>query len=80
LTLKHKLNFINKELTKIKETNLHRQLQYGKSQGSHITIKDKKLINLCSNDYLEFQLQKFKQINFNQVQDLFQEMMNHIKN
>jgi len=65
LTLKHKLNFINKELTKIKETNLHRQLQYGKSQGSHITIKDKKLINLCSNDYLGIPITK---IQTNQLQ------------
>jgi len=63
--LKHKLNFINKELTKIKETNLHRQLQYGKSQGSHITIKDKKLINLCSNDYLGIPITK---IQTNQLQ------------
>ena len=65
MTLKHKLNFINKELTKIKETNLHRQLQYGKSQGSHITIKDKKLINLCSNDYLGIPITK---IQTNQLQ------------
>jgi len=65
LTLKHKLNFINKELTKIKETNLHRQLQYGKSQGSYITIKDKKLINLCSNDYLGIPITK---IQTNQLQ------------
>ena len=63
--MKHKLNFINKELTKIKETNLHRQLQYGKSQGSHITIKDKKLINLCSNDYLGIPITK---IQTNQLQ------------
>jgi len=63
--LKHKLNFINKELTKIKETNLHRQLQYGKSQGSYITIKDKKLINLCSNDYLGIPITK---IQTNQLQ------------
>ena len=52
LVLKHKLNFIDKELSKIKNDNLHRKLQYGKAQGAYITIKEKKLINLCSNDYL----------------------------
>lgn len=27
-------------------------MQYGKSKGAHITINNKKLLNLCSNDYL----------------------------
>jgi len=65
LALKHKLNFIDSELIKIKKINLHRQLQYGKAQGSYITIKDKKLINLCSNDYLGIPVTK---IQTNQLQ------------
>jgi len=52
LAYKHKLNFIDSELDKIKKNNLYRKLKYGKSQGSHITINTKKLLNLCSNDYL----------------------------
>ena len=49
---KHKLNFINSELEEIKLNDLYRKLRYGKAQGSHIIIKGKKLLNLCSNDYL----------------------------
>ena len=60
LVLKHKLNFIDKELSKIKNDNLHRKLQYGKAQGAHITIKKKKLINLCSNDYLGIPITKIQ--------------------
>ena len=63
--MKHKLNFINLELDKIKDNNLHRKLQYGKAQGAHITIKNKKLINLCSNDYLGIPITK---IQTNQLQ------------
>ena len=63
--MKHKLNFIDSELIKIKKINLHRQLQYGKAQGSYITIKGKKLINLCSNDYLGIPVTK---IQTNQLQ------------
>jgi len=63
--LKHKLNFVDLELARIKENNLHRKLQYGKAQGSHITIKGKKLINLSSNDYLGIPITK---IQTNQLQ------------
>jgi glycine C-acetyltransferase len=63
--LKHKLNFIDLELTRIKKNNLYRKLQYGKAQGAHITIKGKKLINLCSNDYLGIPITK---IQTNQLQ------------
>ena len=63
--MKHKLNFIDLELARIKENNLHRKLQYGKAQGAHITIKGKKLINLSSNDYLGIQITK---IQTNQLQ------------
>ena len=63
--MKHKLNFIDLELARIKENNLHRKLQYGKAQGAHITIKGKKLINLSSNDYLGIPITK---IQINQLQ------------
>ncbi|AJM92614.1 8-amino-7-oxononanoate synthase [Nitrosopumilus piranensis] len=49
---RHKLDFVDAELQAIKQNNLYRELRYGKAQGSHITINGKKLINLCSNDYL----------------------------
>jgi glycine C-acetyltransferase len=65
LALKHKLNFIDLELVRIKKNNLHRKLQYGKAQGAHITIKGKKLINLSSNDYLGIPITK---IQINQLQ------------
>jgi len=65
LALKHKLNFIDLELARIKENNLHRKLQYGEARGSHITIKGKKHINLSSNDYLGIPITK---IQTNQLQ------------
>ena len=49
---KHKLDFINSKLEEIKQDDLYRKLRYGKTQGAHITINGKKLLNLCSNDYL----------------------------
>jgi glycine C-acetyltransferase len=52
LASKHKLNFIDSELQEVKKNNIYRKLQYGKTQGAHITINGKKLLNLCSNDYL----------------------------
>ena len=63
--MKHKLNFVDLELARIKENNLHIKLQYGKAQGAHITIKGKKLINLSSNDYLGIPITK---IQTNQLQ------------
>ena len=61
---KHKLDFIDSELGKIKQNNLYRKLRYGKVQDSHIKINGKKLINLCSNDYLGIPTTKiqFKQL------------------
>jgi glycine C-acetyltransferase len=52
LASKHNLNFVDTELEKIKQNNLYRKLHYGIAEGAHITIKGKKLLNLCSNDYL----------------------------
>jgi glycine C-acetyltransferase len=58
LALKHKLNFIDLELDQVKQKNLYRKLRYGRVQGSHITINNKKLLNLSSNDYLGIPIRK----------------------
>ena len=50
--MKHNLKFLDKELEQIKKNQLYRSLKFGKSSGAYITINDKKLLNLCSNDYL----------------------------
>jgi glycine C-acetyltransferase len=52
VTPNYKLNFIDLELQNLKQNNLYRKLRYGISNGSQITINNKKLLNLCSNDYL----------------------------
>ena len=49
---KHKLDFVDAELEKIKQTNLYRKLRYVNANKVYITINGKKLLNLCSNDYL----------------------------
>ena len=61
---KHKLDFIDSELGEIKQNNLYRKLRYSKAKGAHITINGKKLLNLCSNDYLGIPTTKiqFKQL------------------
>ena len=50
--MKHKFDFVNSRLEKIKAVNLYRKLQDTKIEGPYIIFKRKKLINLCSNDYL----------------------------
>jgi len=64
LASKHKLHFIDSELDRIRKNNLYRKLRYGKTNGAHITINGKKLLNLCSNDYLGIPATKiqFKQL------------------
>jgi len=64
LASKHKLNFIDSELQKIRQNNLYRKLRYGKTTGAYITINGKKLVNLSSNDYLGISTVKiqFKQL------------------
>ena len=62
---KHKLNFVDLELQNLKQNNLYRKLRYGISNGSQITINNKKLLNLCSNDYLGIPTTK---IQINQLQ------------
>ncbi len=62
---RHKLDFVDAELQAIKQNNLYRKLRYGKAQGARITINGKKLLNLCSNDYLGIPITK---IQANQLQ------------
>ncbi len=50
--MKSKLNFVNTKLKSIKQENLYRELREGIVKGPFITINKKKLLNLCSNDYL----------------------------
>ena len=50
--MKPKLAFVEPLLVKIKKDNLYRKMQGVKNRGSYIYIKRKKLLNLCSNDYL----------------------------
>ena len=50
--MKSKLNFVNSKLKNIKEENLYRELRESIVKGPFITINKKKLLNLCSNDYL----------------------------
>ncbi len=56
--MKPKLNFVNPILNQLKNQNLYRHLRDGKVQGAFITINRKKLLNLCSNDYLGIPLKK----------------------
>jgi len=50
--LKPKFSYIKSQLEKIRKNDLYRQLRSGKVNGAFITINRKKLLNLCSNDYL----------------------------
>jgi len=50
--LKPKFDYISLQLKKIKSENLYRKLHFEKVDGEYITINKKKLLNLCSNDYL----------------------------
>ena len=58
--MNNKLNFVDLELEQIKQNNLYRKLRYGKSNQGYITINGKKLLNLCSNDYLGMPVTKIK--------------------
>ena len=55
-----KLKFIDIELEQIKQNDLYRKLRYGRSNQAHIIINGKKLLNLCSNDYLGIPTTKIK--------------------
>jgi len=50
--LKSKLAFVNNKLESIKKQNLYREIRFGHVNGAFINIKNKKLVNFCSNDYL----------------------------
>jgi len=50
--LKPKLTFVNNKLESIKKQNLYREIRFGQVNGAFIKIKNKKLVNFCSNDYL----------------------------
>ena len=60
MTSKHKLNFIDLELKKIKKNNIYRKLNDSTAKDSHITINGKRLLNLCSNDYLGIPITKMQ--------------------
>jgi len=63
--LKHKLEFINVELNKLKNDNLFRELENTIVNKQYIHSKNKKLLNLSSNDYLGLNIGSFY---FNQFQ------------
>ncbi len=50
--MKPKLAFVNNKLESIKKQNLYREIRFGHVNGAIINIKNKKLVNFCSNDYL----------------------------
>ena len=50
--MKPKLAFVDIKLKKIIKKNLYRKMIHGQVNGPYITINRKKLVNLCSNDYL----------------------------
>lgn len=56
----HKFKFVDSEIEQIKKNNLYRKLRYGKSNQGYITINKKKLLNLCSNDYLGIPVTKIQ--------------------
>ena len=58
--MNHKLSFVDLELEQIKQKDLYRKLKYGKSNQANITINGKRLLNLCSNDYLGIPVTKIK--------------------
>jgi len=60
LVLRNKLGFVDVELLKIKQNDLYRKLKCGKIQKESITINGKKLLNLCSNDYLGLPITKLQ--------------------
>ncbi len=59
------MNFIDLELKQLKQKNLYRKLRDVKVNQAYITIKNKKSINLCSNDYLGI---SFTKVKINQMQ------------
>ena len=50
--MKHKFEYLESSLAQIKRDSLLRELRFGEIKGAEIVFKNKKLLNLCSNDYL----------------------------
>jgi glycine C-acetyltransferase len=62
--LKHKFDFVTYSLKKIRDRDLYRKLQDTRVQGPYIQFGKKKLINLCSNDYLGLSTEQFPKKQF----------------
>ncbi len=56
--MKHNSEFIKKRLANIRKANLYRTLVFSKISGPYITIGNKKVLNLSSNDYLGLRSRK----------------------
>lgn len=62
--MKHKFDFVTYSLKKIRDRDLYRKLQDTRVQGPYIQFGKKKLINLCSNDYLGLSTEQFPKKQF----------------
>jgi len=63
--LNHKFEFVNDRINKLKKANLYRELQHTSVKKQYIHTKNKKLLNLSSNDYLGLDIGN---LNFKQFQ------------
>ena len=48
----HRFGFVDAELDAIRRDNLYRRLRRVRPDGAHIIVDGRRLLNLCSNDYL----------------------------
>lgn len=62
--MKHKFSFVTYSLKKIRDRDLYRKLQDTRVQGPYIQFGKKKLINLCSNDYLGLSVEQLPKKQF----------------
>ena len=63
--MNHKFDFVNNRINKLKKDNLYRELQHTRVKKQYIHTKNKKLLNLSSNDYLGLDIGN---LNFKQFQ------------
>ena len=63
--MNHKFDFVNNRINKLKKDNLYRELQHTSVKKQYIHTKNKKLLNLSSNDYLGLDIGN---LNFKQFQ------------
>ena len=63
--MNHKFEFVNNRINKLKKDNLYRELQHTRVKKQCIHTKNKKLLNLSSNDYLGLDIGN---LNFKQFQ------------